>query len=177
MRESILYDGATLLRPLSQMDVDDYHTCTNDFDIVKMTGSFPWPFTREFVVARLHRLTYQPREQGQAFAIEEGGQFCGSIGLLALIAENRYMLGFHLAKPAWGKGIMSRACQLIVDWAPEVWGPHIAVEAGHFIDNPASGRVLEKVGFVKTGEIKPVLCTSRGTNLPSVEYIWRPEGV
>ncbi|MEL6506379.1 MAG: GNAT family N-acetyltransferase [Pseudomonadota bacterium] len=170
----MLTDGPVTLRPLSMADTDIYHLCTNDFDIVKMTGSFPWPFTREFVAARLHRLTTQSPKQGQAFAVENHGAFCGSIGLHALAKPNRYMLGFHLAKSAWGKGVASRACTLILEWATDVWGRKTTVEAGHFIDNPASGRVLDKSGFVKTGDIVPIMCTSRGVKLPSVEYIWRP---
>ena len=51
--------------------------------------------------------------------------------------------------------------EILFKWAsdPDVgpragWPPHKSVEeiSGHFIDNPASGRVMEKCGFVPTGE-------------------------
>ena len=56
--------------------------------------------------------------------------------------------------------------------------PRIA--AGHFVDNPASGAVLRKLGFEPTGEILSYPCRARGTHVDSVEYLltaeqWRGE--
>ncbi len=45
-----------------------------------------------------------------------------------------------------------------------------AVEASHFIDNPASGRVLEKLGFKPTGIVAPRLCCARGEQVPARLY-------
>jgi RimJ/RimL family protein N-acetyltransferase len=42
--------------------------------------------------------------------------------------------------------------------------------AGHYVDNPASGRVLTKLGFEPTGEILPYPCLARGCEVDSVEY-------
>ena len=44
------------------------------------------------------------------------------------------------------------------------------LEAGHFLDNPASGRVLEKLGFSPTGIIAPRFCLGRGEELPARLY-------
>ena len=41
------------------------------------------------------------------------------------------------------------------------------VEGSHFIDNPASGRVLEKLGFEPTGLIAPRLSCARGAEVPA----------
>jgi RimJ/RimL family protein N-acetyltransferase len=41
------------------------------------------------------------------------------------------------------------------------------LEASHFIDNPASGRVLEKLGFVSTGIVAPRLSLARGEEVPA----------
>jgi RimJ/RimL family protein N-acetyltransferase len=41
------------------------------------------------------------------------------------------------------------------------------IEGSHFLDNPASGRVLEKLGFEPTGLIAPRLSCARGTEVPA----------
>jgi RimJ/RimL family protein N-acetyltransferase len=41
------------------------------------------------------------------------------------------------------------------------------LEASHFIDNPASGRVLEKLGFQSTGIIAPRANCARGSEVPA----------
>ncbi len=61
------------------------------------------------------------------------------------------IVGYWVAKPYWNQGICSEALGLMLD--------HIckttvipSLISGHFVDNPASGRVMEKCGFVPTGE-------------------------
>ena len=61
------------------------------------------------------------------------------------------IVGYWVAKPYWNKGYCTEALQLMLD--------HIrrntlltSLLSGHFVDNPASGRVMEKCGFVPTGE-------------------------
>ena len=43
----------------------------------------------------------------------------------------------------------------------------IQLEGSHFLDNPASGRVLEKLGFTATGLIAPRLSCARGEDAPA----------
>jgi RimJ/RimL family protein N-acetyltransferase len=41
------------------------------------------------------------------------------------------------------------------------------LEGSHFIDNPASGRVLDKLGFESTGLIAPRMSCARGEEVPA----------
>lgn len=48
-----------------------------------------------------------------------------------------------------------------------------AIWAGHFIDNPASGHVLSKVGFLYTGDVEPTPCLARGgVAVPTRRMVW-----
>ena len=47
---------------------------------------------------------------------------------------------------------------------------HNRITAGHFVDNPASGRVLRKVGFHPTGEVRPRFCLARGEYIDSAVH-------
>jgi RimJ/RimL family protein N-acetyltransferase len=47
---------------------------------------------------------------------------------------------------------------------------HRRLVAGHFIDNPASGAVLRKIGFAPTGHLRQRFSLSRGEDVQSVEH-------
>jgi RimJ/RimL family protein N-acetyltransferase len=47
---------------------------------------------------------------------------------------------------------------------------HRRVSAGHFVDNPASGRVLRKLGFVPTGQTRPRFSCARACEVLAHEY-------
>lgn len=74
-------------------------------------------------------------------------------------------LGFWVARPHWGRGIATEACSALIAIARALGLP--AVEASHFLDNPASERVLEKLGFLPTGLVAPRFNRARGTELPA----------
>ena len=65
--------------------------------------------------------------------------------------EGEPTVGYWVARPYWGRGICTEALRLMLQHIRST--PSIrSVISGHFIDNPASGRVMEKCGFVPTGE-------------------------
>src|SRR3546814_763149 len=59
-------------------------------------------------------------------------------------------LGYWLAPEHWGQGLATEAAQGMVVYGFETLGAE-ALQSGHFADNPASGRVLEKAGFRANG--------------------------
>ena len=88
---------------------------------------------------------------------KETGEAIGCMGYLSSsasnlkIAENQAEVGYWIARPYWRKGICTEALQLVIDHCFHEKG--ITVLWGdYFLDNPASGRVMEKCGFVDTGE-------------------------
>ena len=66
---------------------------------------------------------------------------------------------------------MTEAARAAMAWAREQWGRRVVV-SGHFADNPASGRVLEKAGFLYTGEVQPRHCHARGQTADTRMMIW-----
>lgn len=61
------------------------------------------------------------------------------------------LVGYWVGKPYWNQGICTEALQLILDYIRKETN-YTSLISGHFVDNPASGRVMEKCGFVPTGE-------------------------
>ena len=75
-------------------------------------------------------------------------------------------LGYWIARPYWGLGFATEAARAVIDIARDTLKRSRLVSA-HFIDNPASGRVLTKLGFRPTGEIVARMCRARGHAVPT----------
>ena len=73
--------------------------------------------------------------------------------------------GYWVARAFWGRGIASEACAAVIDIARALGLRQL--EASHFIDNPASARVLDKLGFESTGIIAPRMSCARGEEVPA----------
>jgi RimJ/RimL family protein N-acetyltransferase len=74
-------------------------------------------------------------------------------------------LGYWIARPFWGRGFATEACTALIDIARSLGLERI--EGSHFLDNLASGRVLEKLGFEPSGIVAPRLSCARGVEVPA----------
>ena len=92
-----------------------------------------------------------------AVELKETSEAIGCVGYLPASASNLKIendqceVGYWIAKPYWGKGICTEAMRLVVDYCFRVKG-FTVLWGDYFPENPASGRVMEKCGFVDTGE-------------------------
>jgi RimJ/RimL family protein N-acetyltransferase len=96
-------------------------------------------------------------------------------GLIGAIGAHRrgddgFEIGYWLGRPFWGQGFATEAATAFVAEAGKLG----ALEAGHFIDNPASGRVLSKVGFAYTGETKALFSLGRGESVACKRMRYAP---
>lgn len=60
-------------------------------------------------------------------------------------------IGYWVGKPYWNMGICTEALRLMLKHIKDTTNITSLV-GGHYLDNPASGKVMEKCGFVPTGE-------------------------
>ena len=82
------------------------------------------------------------------------------IGRMSLTVNRRHLGGtvaYYLAERAWGKGYMTEVLRRVIDFAFDGLGLN-RVEADHFAENPASGRVMEKAGMTKEGYARQKYC-------------------
>lgn len=156
MRETILTPRLKL-RPPVLADAPTISLYTSDPGVARMTGAIPLPNPIVAVEGWLLILkARKPLGLDHVYAIEAEGEFAGVIGVHAHGAERE--IGYWLGRPFWGQGYATEAAQAIVREAEGLW----PLTAAHYIDNPASGRVLEKAGFVYTGVIEPRFALARG---------------
>jgi RimJ/RimL family protein N-acetyltransferase len=120
---------------------------------INLRDAFPHPYTQADAEAFLFRaMQMQP---GSYFAIASDIEAIGSIGLMAGIDVHRFTaeLGYWLAEPFWGNGIMTAAIRALSEYAFAELGFH-RIFAEPYTTNAASARVLEKAGFAREGIMK-----------------------
>jgi RimJ/RimL family protein N-acetyltransferase len=79
-------------------------------------------------------------------------------------ADGQVELGYWIARSHWGLGYASEAARAVLGIARALG--HRRLIAGHFTDNPASGRVLRKIGFRATGKTELRHSKARGYAAP-----------
>jgi RimJ/RimL family protein N-acetyltransferase len=147
-------------------DAEPLAALANDFDVARMTASMPFPYTRADAHEFIGRMAARDRAREAVFAIDHGRE--GPIGVLGFHPKDGEPpeLGYWIGRPFWGRGLATEAVKAALAWADGAWAKRW-VAAGHFADNPASGRVLGKAGFLYTGVVKPLFSRARDANVPS----------
>jgi RimJ/RimL family protein N-acetyltransferase len=160
-----------ILRALRDSDAQPWAELTRDSGVHRNVGTFPSFFTPLHAEMRM-MVGYACNALGRVtnFGVECDGTFIGTIGIShpsesSSIGGTRHEvgranIGYGYARAFWGKGIASEACRAVIDWAESTFLPEAYV-ASYYLDNPASGRVLEKMGFEKDGEPEPHFCMGR----------------
>jgi ribosomal-protein-alanine N-acetyltransferase len=116
---------------------------------------FPHPYT---VADGQAYLEFATSLAGNIFAIDVAGQAVGSIALhlQSDIHRKNAELGFWLAQPFWGQGIITQAVRQMVAYGFQAFDI-TRIFARPFGTNRASQRVLEKAGFVLEAQFTQTL--------------------
>ena len=152
------------LRPWSLNDVDNLIKFANNYNVAKfMMDQFPHPYGIENGKMFISNATKDTPLR--FFAIEVNGNAAGGIGIHPLtdILRKNAELGYWLAEPYWGKGIMTKAVIQMVEYGFKSFDIN-RIFARPFGTNIGSQKVLEKAGFVLEGRFEK-------TFLKNGEYI------
>lgn len=141
-----------LLRPGWMEDAPDLYRAICDEGIVRNLATAPWPYALAHAEDFLARKR-SPAEPATLIFLRTRAEpeLIGGIGF-GRKPDGVVEFGYWLARPHWGRGYATEAGRAILAAARDSLRL-TRIEAGHFLDNPASGRVLEKLGFRPTGAI------------------------
>jgi [ribosomal protein S5]-alanine N-acetyltransferase len=152
----ITLDADYSLSPVGPGDKAAYLIHLADPAIYQWTLRIPFPYRPEDADWWIAYSAEEASRLGQIvnFALREKGQLIGGCGFNDFVAgTHKAEIGYWLAKPWWGKGIMPRAVEAVVRYGFEKLGL-IRVTATIFEDNEQSARVLEKCGFEYEGRMR-----------------------
>jgi RimJ/RimL family protein N-acetyltransferase len=118
-----------------------------------LRDAFPHPYGEED--ARGFIAMASEAEPETVFAIDVGGEAVGGIGfhLGQDVARLSAEIGYWLARPFWGRGIVTEALRAVTTHAIETHGL-VRLYAMPFAWNLASARVLEKAGYVREATMR-----------------------
>jgi RimJ/RimL family protein N-acetyltransferase len=154
------------LRPLAPDDAWRIADLANDYEVARMLAPLPHPYDLNDAEQFIDQMRSADPRSNRAFGMEH--QSFGLVGVLGFQrADGRLTeMGYWLGRTFWGCGLATEAVHAALAWAFGEWGKR-AIVASHFADNPASGRVLAKAGFLYTGEVRELRSLARGAVAPA----------
>jgi len=142
------------LRPLTLDDAATVQQLAGRREIAAMTRSIPHPYSlaqAQEWLTKVIGLTAEGKAATFAVVLEATGQLIGAIGLATIDPENRCAeMGFWIGMDWWGQGYATEAASAVLRHGFETLGLN-RIYAHHMTRNPASGRVLAKIGMQREG--------------------------
>lgn len=141
-----------ILRRPRPSDAPAVARITNDWHVVKMTASWPWPYPpgapRTFV-----RKFAKPSPRGATYLLWFGTWVVGSVGTGISPRMPEPEIGYIIGREYWRRGFAGEGARAIID---AVFGKTDTktIQATYMLENPASGRVLHRLGFGETRTIR-----------------------
>lgn len=154
-----------LLRPPWPEDWEQVLRGIADEGVVRNLASAPWPYSAEDA-RKFVTLPVDPMFPRFLITRARDAALIGCIGID--MTDSEVEMGYWIARPFWGQGYATEAGRAVIEIAASLG--HDCLVASHFLDNPASGQVLRKLGFEATGRVIERHSCGRGEAAPTVEY-------
>jgi ribosomal-protein-alanine N-acetyltransferase len=152
MKRPTLQTKRLRLRPFTLADAPDVQRYCGAYEIALNTAMIPHPYPAGAAEAWIgeHQSDFD-EDRLVHFAIDDG-QLAGAIGLV--LKENAIAeIGYWIAVPFWGRGYASEAAAEVLRYGFEE-RYLVRIFAMHYGRNPASGRVLQKIGMRHEGTLR-----------------------
>jgi RimJ/RimL family protein N-acetyltransferase len=154
-----------LLRPGWSQDAPALFEAISDERIVRNLATAPWPYGLADAESFL-ATERKPSEPSLLIfrCTKTAPELIGGIGF-GRRPTGETEFGYWLKRQHWGRGYATEAGRALLAAARH--GLRVKrLDSAHFLDNPASGRVLEKLGFRPTGTIVLRYSAGRGEAAP-----------
>ncbi len=154
--QPILRTARLVLRPFTLADAPDVQRLAGAPEVAATTAAIPHPY--EDGMAEKWISSHPAGLEGEtnvvyAMTDEQTGALMGAIGLHVDMEHNRAELGYWLGHPYWRNGYTTEAAKAMLRYAFEELKLR-RVLARHFGMNPASGRVMQKIGMTREGVMR-----------------------
>ena len=151
------------LRDLTPRDAKRIAALAGDWDIARMTGRIPYPYTVDMAREWITELEDGERVLGISHRFSLVG-VCGFVP----DGNGSADIGYWIGKPWWGRGFATEAAEAVISHCFNELGL-ARVTCGHFHDNPASGKVIAKLGFRYIGT-DTIWCEARSADVETLRY-------
>lgn len=156
------------LRPAWAEDAPAVATAIGHESVVRNLARPPWPYPIEAAETFVGSFGDPTSPKFLIFDHAETPMRLIGAASIESVRDNEYELGYWITPDAWGRGYATEAARGVLD-AARALGIR-RVTAGHFLDNPASGRVLRKLGFRPTGRTVSLYSRGRGAEATTLRF-------
>ncbi len=142
-----------LLRPFALADAPEVQRLAGAPEVADTTLNLPHPYGEGVAEGWIGGHAARFASGGgvnYAITLRADGALMGSVSLLVTRRHRRAELGYWLGLPYWNRGYMTEAAGALVEHGFSLLDLH-KIEATHMTRNPASGRVMEKIGMTREG--------------------------
>lgn len=148
-----------ILRPFTLDDAPTVKELVGEWEIAETTGSIPHPYEQEMAEGWIstHQEFFDKGEAvSLAITLKPEGTLAGTIGIHLNNTHRLAEMGYWIGKPYWNQGYCTEAAREMLRYAFEELGLN-RVQAQHMTKNPASGRVMQKIGMKYEGTLRQSL--------------------
>lgn len=158
-----------VLRPTSAADAERAFEIQSDWEVTRMLrmASFPADRRTTFDWFADHEREWTAGE-AYRFAVEVAGRMVGLVDIDEITGD-KGDLGYWFERAAWGRGYAFEAANAVVRFAFDTAGLS-TLKSGHAADNPASGRILTRLGFVPVDVVER-FSRPRGETIRQCRYV------
>ena len=145
-----------ILRPFSPNDAPAIQRLAGDRAVADTTERIPHPYENGMAETWIATHSQQFRDLKEctfAIVLKDGQQVIGAVGLTLTMAHARGELGYWIGREFWNRGYCTEAARAVVEYGFSVLGLH-RIHARHLTRNPASGRVMAKLGMQHEGRLR-----------------------
>lgn len=160
--------GRFKLRNIRLTDAEKINSYIRDPRIYRSVGQIPPSQTVADTTRYIEEsLVKIKRKDSFAKVLTDNDDVLGCI-TASMIADRPFLdVGYWIVPKYWGRGIATEAVNSFVNWLFSEENIRF-VTAGYFVDNPASGRVLSKSGFLACGRSK-FFCLGRKSTVECID--------
>ncbi|MCL2171610.1 MAG: GNAT family N-acetyltransferase [Defluviitaleaceae bacterium] len=148
IKNSTLESERLILRLFDGGDVADLLEWGSDPEVLK-TLMWSGITTEEEAISSIFDY-YLSRPGIYCIELAEEGKAIGCIDLRVDANHDKISFGYVLNRAYWGQGYMTEALRTIITFCFDKLDAN-RIEADHYAQNPASGRVMEKAGMTREG--------------------------
>lgn len=140
-----------VLRPFTLADAAEVQRLAGDIEVASTTATIPHPYLDGMAEGWISTLAGMfARGEALTLAVTEHDRPVGAMTLRLEPHQRRAELGYWVGRPSWGRGIATEAAAAIVNFGFAELKLH-RIYASYFTRNPASARVMEKLGMLFEG--------------------------
>jgi ribosomal-protein-alanine N-acetyltransferase len=170
-----LYTDRLVLREFTPQDASAVQRLVGEWEVARTLAVVPHPYpdgmAQEWIATQ--RPAFEAGERlAWAVVLRREGELMGTVTLRPNARDDNAELGYWIGRPYWGHGYATEAAREVVRYAFEDLGLH-RIHAEHFGSNPASGKVMQKIGMNCEGVMRELNYTNNtgaGTATASASF-------